>query len=81
MKAAAEALRLQSPARIVVAVPVAAKSTCEEFEGDVDEIVCAETPLPFYAVGVWYEDFSQTSDREVRMLLDEATRSRAVGST
>jgi putative phosphoribosyl transferase len=80
MKAAAEALRLQSPARIVVAVPVAARSTCEEFEGYVDETVCAETPSPFYAVGVWYEDFSQTSDREVKMLLDEASRSRAVGS-
>jgi putative phosphoribosyl transferase len=80
MKAAAEALRLQSPARIVVAVPVAARASCEEFEGYVDEIVCTETPSPFHAVGVWYEDFFQTSDQEVRVLLDEASRSRAVGS-
>jgi putative phosphoribosyl transferase len=80
MKAAAEALRRQSPARIVVAVPVAAGSTCQEFEAYVDEVVCAETPSPFYAVGMWYEDFSQTSDQEVQRLLDEAAHSRAVGS-
>jgi len=81
MKAAAEALRRQSPARIVVAVPVAASTTCQEFEAYVDEVVCAETPSPFYAVGMWYEDFSQTSDQEVQRLLDEAAHNRAVGST
>ena len=80
MKAAAEALRRQSPARIVVAVPVAASTTCQEFEAYVDEVVCAETPSPFYAVGMWYEDFSQTSDQEVQRLLEEAAHSRAVGS-
>ena len=81
MKAAAEALRRQSPARIVVAVPVAASTTCQEFEAHVDEVVCAETPSPFYAVGMWYEDFSQTSDQEVQRLLEEAAHSRAVTST
>jgi putative phosphoribosyl transferase len=80
MKAAAEALRRQSPARIVVAVPVAAGATCQEFEAHVDEVVCAETPSPFYAVGMWYEDFSQTSDQEVQRLLDESAHSRTVGS-
>ena len=70
MRAAAAAVREQKPARIVVAVPVAATSTCEELRGEVDETVCAETPEPFRAVGLWYEDFSQTSDEEVRDLLE-----------
>jgi putative phosphoribosyl transferase len=80
MKAAAEALRRQSPARIVVAVPVAAAETCEVFEGYVDEIVCADTPSPFYAVGMWYEDFSQTTDNEVQRLLEEASQKRIIAS-
>jgi putative phosphoribosyl transferase len=53
-------------------VPVAAPSTCEEFEAEVDEIVCAQTPEPFYGVGYWYENFSQTSDEEVHDLLAQA---------
>jgi putative phosphoribosyl transferase len=69
MRAAAAALRQQSPARLVVAVPVSSPETCEELRDEVDEIVCAETPRQFYAVGVWYEDFSQTTDEEVRDLL------------
>jgi predicted phosphoribosyltransferase len=72
MRAAAAALRLQGPSRIVVAVPVAAEQTCDEFRADIDDIVCALTPEPFHAVGLWYEDFSQTSDKEVRELLDRA---------
>src|SRR5437879_5084701 len=72
MRAAAEALRMLGPKRIVVAVPVAARETCEEFRGHVDEIICAITPEPFYAVGLWYEDFSQTTDEEVRELLERA---------
>lgn len=72
MKAAAQALLLQEPQRIVVAVPVAAEQTCDEFRTNVDEIVCAYTPQPFLAVGVWYEDFSQTTDEEVQQLLREA---------
>jgi putative phosphoribosyl transferase len=69
MRAAATALRKQGPARIVVAVPVSAPQTCAEFRDEVDEIVCAMTPEPFGGVGLWYQDFSQTTDEEVRKLL------------
>lgn len=72
MRAAVEALRLEGPARIVVAVPVAAMETCEAFRSIADEVVCAMTPESFNAVGLWYEDFSQTSDREVHELLAAA---------
>lgn len=72
MRAAVSALRHQGPAAIVVAVPVAARDTCETFKNEVDDIICAYTPEPFYAVGLWYEDFSQTSDEEVRDLLTRA---------
>jgi putative phosphoribosyl transferase len=74
MRAAVAAVRQQRPARIVVAVPVGAPSTCDEFRADVDQIVCGFTPEPFYGVGQWYEDFSQTSDEEVRELLDLAAK-------
>jgi putative phosphoribosyl transferase len=70
MRAAVEALRARRPARIVVAVPVSAPETCDAFRALVDEIVCAITPEPFHAVGLWYEDFSQTTDEEVHELLD-----------
>jgi len=69
MRAAVAALRQQRPARIVVAVPVAASSTCEELRREVDELVCGATPEPFMAVGRFYDDFSQTTDDEVRELL------------
>lgn len=72
MRAAALALRRQGPAGIVVAVPVAAAETCEELRTEVDETVCAFTPERFQAVGDWYEDFSQTTDQEVRELLARA---------
>jgi predicted phosphoribosyltransferase len=73
MRAAVAALRQQHPARIVVAVPVGAAETCEELQREADEVVCARTPDPFYAVGLWYEDFAQTTDEEVRDLLERAT--------
>ena len=73
MRAAALALRKVKPARVVVAVPVASAETCDEFRADVDEIVCALTPSPFHAVGLWYDDFSQTSDEEVRELLRDSS--------
>jgi putative phosphoribosyl transferase len=73
MYAAVKALRQQQPARIVVAVPIAAPEICEELSEAVDDIVCAVTPQPFYAVGLWYEDFSQTTDEEVRDLLARAS--------
>jgi predicted phosphoribosyltransferase len=72
MRAAVAALRKEGPARIVVAVPVAARETCAAFRDIADEIICAETPEPFVAVGVWYDDFSQTTDAEVHTLLDRA---------
>jgi putative phosphoribosyl transferase len=78
MRAAALAVKQRNPARVVIAVPVAAAETCNEFRGDVDEVVCAITPAPFYAVGLWYEDFSQTSDEEVRKLLERAAGSDEV---
>lgn len=74
MYAAVLALRHNEPAKIVVAVPVAAPEVCESFERVVDEIICAATPTPFYGVGAWYDDFSQTSDEEVRHLLELGAR-------
>jgi putative phosphoribosyl transferase len=69
MRAAVTALRQEHPAQLVVAVPVAPRETCEDFRAVADEVVCAVTPDPFYAVGLWYDDFGQTSDEEVRELL------------
>ena len=69
MRGAVAALRRQGPSRLVVAVPIAAPSTCQELRDEVDEVICARTPEPFHAVGQWYQDFSQTSDKEVRDLL------------
>jgi predicted phosphoribosyltransferase len=77
MRAAAAALRKLGPARIVVAVPVSAPETCDEFREEVDEVVCAATPEPFRGVGLWYKDFSQTTDEEVRQLLERARQSVA----
>jgi putative phosphoribosyl transferase len=71
MRAAVQAVRALGPARVVVAVPVGAPQTCEEFNDITDETLCARTPEPFSAVGLWYRDFSQTSDAEVRALLEE----------
>lgn len=74
MRAAVTGVRTQNPARIVIAVPTAAPETRQAFEFEVDEIVCVMTPEPFMGVGRWYEDFSQVSDEEVRVLLEAATR-------
>ena len=72
MLAAVRSVRAQQPRRIVVAVPVASSSACEDIREDVDQIVCVVTPEPFLAVGAWYDDFSQTSDSEVRSLLAQS---------
>ena len=72
MRAAVRALRQSGPARIVVAVPVGAEITCRELQNEADEVVCPDTPDPFRAVSLWYEDFGQTSDHEVRHLLETA---------
>ena len=73
MRAAVAALREHGAERVVAAVPVSAAETCAEFEDRVDEMVCARTPEPFFAVGMWYEDFAATTDDEVRRLLKEAS--------
>jgi putative phosphoribosyl transferase len=77
MRAAIAALKQMGPASIVVAVPVAARETCDDLRTEVDDVVCAVTPEPFYAVGLWYADFSQTTDDEVRDLL---AASRSAGT-
>jgi putative phosphoribosyl transferase len=74
MRAAAAAVRAHGPARLVVAVPVAAPEACDDFRAEVDEVICTLTPDPFRAVGAWYDDFAQTSDEEVRELLERAER-------
>jgi putative phosphoribosyl transferase len=76
MRAAVRALRLLGPARVVVAVPVAADPTCEALREEADEVVCVLTPPNFRAVGLWYEDFAQTEDDEVRALLRAAREPR-----
>jgi predicted phosphoribosyltransferase len=71
MRAAVQSLRAMQPERIVVAVPVGAAQTCEELGGVVDEMICLRTPEPFEAVGLWYVDFTQTTDAEVHALLSK----------
>ncbi len=74
MRAAAAAVRQRHPAAVIVAVPVAPVETCEALRADpaIDEVVCAVTPSSFSAVGLWYEDFTQTTDEQVRDLLERA---------
>ena len=73
MRAAIQVLRHQEAARVIVAVPVAPPSAAREFQAEADEFRCLLTPEPFYAIGVWYADFSQTSDHQVRELLAQAS--------
>lgn len=77
MRAAVRALRKMRPRAVVVAVPVAAASTCAELRAEVDEMICLRTPEPFQAVGLWYDDFTQTTDEDVQELLDRAAASPA----
>ena len=70
MRAAVAALRQAKAKRLVVAVPIAAALTCRDLRQEVDELICLHTPEPFYSVGFWYEDFSQTSDEEIREMLE-----------
>lgn len=72
MQVAIRALRRRQAGRIVAAVPTGAADTCEALRREADEVVCATTPEPFRAVGLWYDDFSQTDDDEVRALLERA---------
>lgn len=81
MRAAVAALWQQNPGKLVVAVPTAPLDTCEILRREVDEVVCATTPEPFYGVGQWYESFPQTRDEEVRELLERAAQELAQGET
>ncbi len=76
MKAAVAALRAMQPARIVVATPVAAREICDAMRQSADVCTCYETPARFSAVGLWYRDFTQTTNAEVRTLLDQAAPRR-----
>ena len=78
MRAALLAIRQQQPSHLTVAVPVGAAETCKLLRADADEVVCAATPSPFRAVGIWYDDFPQASDDEVRTLLEAARREHAL---
>ena len=77
MLAAARALRPRAK-EVIIAVPVAAKSTCDELKAEANRVICAATPHPFGAVGVWYEDFAQVTDEEVRKLLEDAAQQSAM---
>ena len=77
MTAAVKALRAARPARIVVTVPVSSPEACHDVADHADEIVCARTPADFMAVGLWYEEFEQTTDEEVRALLSSPPAPRA----
>lgn len=76
MRAAVAAVKTKNPEKVIIAVPVAAPDTCNDFGGEVDEVICVATPEPFYGVGAWYEDFSQTTDKEVCELLDRAAKTK-----
>ena len=72
MRAAVAAIRKLGPERLVVAVPVGARETCEQLQQEADEVVCASTPSPFQAVGLWYREFPQSTDDEVHGFLEQA---------
>ena len=81
MRAAVETIRPLGPRKIIVAVPVSARNVCRAFARIVDRIVCGKTPEPFHSLGQWYEDFTPTSDEEVRFLLAESQRQQTARST
>jgi putative phosphoribosyl transferase len=80
-RAACQVARAQGAARVVLAVPVAPPSACAALAADADEVICLETPGHFLAIGEWYQDFSQTSDREVVSLLQRAAAERGPAGT
>ena len=80
IRVAIVALKTQSPTRLVVAVPVAPLSTCEELREEVDEVVCLLSPKEFWAISLWYQNFPQTSDEEVCNLLERANRERSAAA-
>jgi putative phosphoribosyl transferase len=80
MRAAVAAVRQRDPARLIVGVPVGAEDTCQQLRSEADEVVCPSTPSPFRAVGLWYQEFPQTSDEEVHRLLEDAKREYAMAA-
>ena len=78
MQAAVLAIRQQHPLHVTVAVPVGARETCAALRQQADEVICAETPERFRAVGLWYQEFPQATDEEVCALLEEARREHAI---
>ena len=80
MRAAVRALRRQRPSRIVVAVPIGARATCEALASEVEDVICAETPEPFAAVGQGYVDFAPTTDEQVHDVLARAAHARPAGA-
>jgi putative phosphoribosyl transferase len=76
MKAAVRAVRAHRPRRLIAAVPLAPRETCERLRSEVDELVCLATPEPFLAIGTWYNEFPQVSDAEVQDLMERAERTR-----
>ena len=81
MLAASRAVRAEGPARIIVAAPVAARETRNEFRASVDEVICVATPRTLGAVGMWYEDFGQVTDEDVRKLLEQAAHNTLAEAT
>lgn len=77
MRAAVAAVKQQQPAHIIIAVPVAASATCDEFAAQGEDVVCILQPEMFYAVSIWYKQFPQTSDEEVRNLLEQANHEQS----
>lgn len=80
IRAAVHALREQQPARIVIAVPVAAPESVALLRREADDVVCLHTPDPLLAIGIWYDDFGQTTDAEVVRLLEQAWARRVGGA-
>ncbi|HEY9620633.1 MAG TPA: phosphoribosyltransferase [Crinalium sp.] len=78
MRAAIAVIKMQHPARVVVAVPVAPKETCDALWNEADEVICLATPEPFYAIGLWYENFAQTTDDDVHRCLEQMTCESAI---
>jgi predicted phosphoribosyltransferase len=78
MRAAVTALKKLGPARVIVAVPIASLETSNQLRSEADEVICALTPEPLFAVAEGYDDFSQTTDEEVRRLLQQAERGQAL---
>jgi putative phosphoribosyl transferase len=76
MRVAAQSVRNRNPRRVIIAVPVAAPSTCQELEVEANEVICARTPEPFRAVGLWYQDFRQTTDKEVEDIMAKTVRQK-----